>query len=229
MRKRILSLIWVLALLSIIVLSVSAQEVPDFEKRGSISLTMTYQGQPIAGGSLTLYRVADVVSDDGDYFFAYTADFAECPIPVTELDSTELPAALETIAGEKNLTGVTQELDAKGQTVFSDLEIGLYLLVQDTPAPGYQKIQPFLVSVPYYDGETYIYDVDTVPKNIPEPETEPTEPTTEPSEPTEPTEPELPQTGQTNWPIPVMAVMGMLLITAGFCLRTHEKKKHDEA
>lgn len=225
MQKKFLSLILILVLLSAVSLSVSAQEVPDFEKRGSISLAMTYQGEPVPGGTLTLYRVADVVADGADYSFAYTADFAECSIPVTELGSAELSAELERIAKANNLTGITQTLDEQGKTVFSELEIGLYLLVQDTAAPGFQKIQPFLVSVPYNDNGHYIYDVDTAPKNLPEPEVEPTVPT----EPTDPTEPELPQTGQTNWPIPMMAVAGAMLITVGFCLCASEKKKNDEA
>lgn len=228
MQKKILSLILIAVLLCAAALSASAQEVPDFDKRGSISLAMTYQGEPVPGGSLTLYRVADVVTENGDYFFAYTEDFAECTIPVAELDSADLPAELERIAKDNNLNGTTQTLDEQGKTVFSDLEIGLYLLVQDTAAPGFRKIQPFLVSVPYNDNGHYIYDVDTAPKNLPEPEVAPTVPT-EPTDPTDPTEPELPQTGQTNWPIPMMAVAGAILITVGFCLCVSEKKKNDEA
>ena len=45
----------------------------------------------------------------------------------------------------------------------------------------------------------------------------PTEPPTEPTEP--PDGPDRPQTGQTTWPVPVLAMMGMLLVLAGlgFC------------
>ena len=229
MQKRILSLILALVLLCALSLPVSAHEVPDYDRRGSIAITMTYQGSPVPGGTLTLYRVADVVSSDGDYLFAYTADFAGCPIAVTELDSADLPKALADIADEQKLEGTTLTLDQAGKALFSDLEIGLYLVVQNEAADGYKKVSPFLVSVPFNDNGTYIYDVDTAPKNIPGPEEEPTVPTTPPTEPTEPDGPKLPQTGQTNWPIPVMAVAGLLLITAGFCLRISEKRKRDEA
>ena len=217
MFKRILSLMLALMLLASLAVSVSAHDVPDRSQLGSVTITMTHRGDPIPGGSLKLVRVADVVSDDGDYLFAYTADFAECTIPVTELDSADLPAELAVIAKEKDVAGVTQTIDELGQVVFSDLELGLYLLIQEEAAPGFKKVNPFLVSVPYNDNGTYIYDVDTAPKNLPGPEEEPTEPPTEPTEP--PDGPDLPQTSQTNWPVPVLAMMGMLLVLAGlgFC------------
>lgn len=229
MRKRILSLILILVLLSTLSLSVSAHEVPDMTRRGSVSISMTYQGEPVPGGTLTIYRVAEVKTSDGDYFFEYTADFAECTIPVEELDSGSLPAELARIAKEKALTGKTVTVDDEGEAKFADLELGLYLVVQEQAAEGFKRINPFLVSVPRNDDGHYVYDVDTAPKNLPGPETEPTEPTTEPTEPTEPGGPGLPQTGQTNWPIPVLAVAGLLLLTAGLCLCIGEKRKDHEA
>ena len=62
MRKRIFSLILAAVLLSIPVLSVSAHEVPDLTRRGSVAIPMSYRGQPISGGTLTVLRVAEVKS-----------------------------------------------------------------------------------------------------------------------------------------------------------------------
>lgn len=224
MRRRICSLLLMLVLVCAMALPVYAHEVPDTARTGSISISMTHQAEPVPGGTLTLYRVADVVSDDGDYLFAYTDDFAGCAIPVTELDSAELPRELADIASASSLRGVTLTVDEDGKLRFSDLELGLYLVVQEEAAPGFKKINPFLVSVPQNDDGHYIYDVDTAPKNLPGPEEEPTTPT-EPTEPSGPDEPELPQTGQMNWPVPVLAVLGMLLVAAGFGLCTTDKRK----
>lgn len=227
MRKRMLSLILVVALFLSLALTAGAYEVLDFSRKGSISIAMTHNGRPVAGGSLTLYRVADVVDQNGDSVFVYTDDFSECTISVTELDSAQLPEELARIAAAKRLTGTTRELDRQGQTKFSDLEIGLYLVVQKQPAPGYTKIKPFLVSVPQNEDGQYVYDVDTAPKNIPEPEKEPTKPT-RPTEPTKPKEDHLPQTGQTNWPVPAMAAAGVLLVAAGVCFVIAGKRKEHE-
>lgn len=222
MLKRMLSLFLALMLLGAVSMTALAHEVPDFDRPGSISITMEYREEPVAGGSLTLYRVADVDTHNGDYFFTYTADFAECEIPVTELSSANIASELASIARDKKITGITQTMDKDGKTTFSDLEIGLYLLVQEKAASGYKKVNPFLVSVPYNDNGHYIYDVDTAPKNLPGPETEPTTAPTKPSD-------RLPQTGQTNWPVPVMAAVGMLLVMAGFCLKASGRRKDYEA
>lgn len=227
MRKRTLSLMLILVLLLSFSLSVSAREVPDFSRLGSISIAMTHDGKPVPGGSLIIFRVAAVADDNGDMVFVYTDDFSGCSIPVTELNSARLPEELARIAESKQLKGIPQELNSQGKTKFTDLQIGLYLVFQKKAAPGYTKINPFLVSVPQNDDGHYVYDVDTAPKNIPGPEVKPTEP--KPTQPTKPDDDKLPQTGQTNWPVPVLAVAGMLLLIGGFCMRVSGKRKQDEA
>lgn len=230
MRKRIFALILTLMLLSALALPVSAHEVPDQTRRGSVAISMTYQGEPVSGGTLRMYRVAEVKTLDGDYFFEYTADFAGCSIPVENLSDANLAAELARIAQNKALTGTAVTVDNGGKAKFADLELGLYLVVQERSAEGFRKINPFLVSVPRNDAGHYVYDVDTAPKNLPGPEPEPTSPPTEPTTPpTEPGGPGLPQTGQTNWPIPVLAVAGLVLLTAGVCLRAGGKKREHEA
>ncbi len=110
---------------------------------------------------------------------------------------------------------------------FENLQTGLYLLVQATPAPGYYPVAPFLVSVPGMEGKEYIYDVNASPKLELEPSTPPTtRPTIPPT--TRPTGPSLPQTGMTNWPVPAMAACGVLLVTAGWCVLNSGKKKTNE-
>ena len=70
MHRRICSLLLILVLVCAAALPVWAHEVPDTARLGSIAISMTHQGEPVPGGSLTLYRVADVISSDGDYLFA---------------------------------------------------------------------------------------------------------------------------------------------------------------
>lgn len=225
MRKRILSLMMLLLLFWGLCLSVSAAEVPDLDRTGSISVAMTHDGRPVPGGTLTLYRVADVVLDAG-YGYEYTDEFSSCTIALTELDSARLPQELARIAVLQRVNGTTQELSRQGKTKFSDLKAGLYLVVQWEAAPGYTRINPFLVSVPQNEDGSYVYDVDTAPKNIPEPELKPTKPT-EPK-PTKPGDDKLPQTGQNNWPVPVMACAGMLMVSIGWGLYASSRKKNHE-
>jgi hypothetical protein len=77
------------------------------------------------------------------------------------------------------------------------------------------------------EGITYLiintYDAPEPPPTEPEEPTEPSDPT-EPSQPTDPTEPsepevpevpELPETGLLWWPVPVMAMAGLVLVILG--------------
>ena len=194
MKKRIMSMMLILILLSTLSLFVGAKEAIDFESSGSITVTMEYRSRPISGGTLTIYRVADLVRTDGTDSFVYTEDFAECEIPLDDIDSADLADALADIAENRNRDGISCKLNDNGKAVFPNLELGLYLVVQTKSSPGFYRINPFLVSVPMYENGAYVYDVDTEPKNLPTPKPDETEPPeTDPPE-TEPEETRPPET-----------------------------------
>lgn len=208
-----------------------AREVPDTAKKGSVSVTMTCDGTVVSGGSLTLYQVGAVAENDGNYSFVLTGDFTDSGISLDDPESSETAAYLGEYAASNDLDGTRMDVANEGTVVFSGLELGLYLIVQDEAAVGYETAEPFLVSVPMYENGVYIYEVDATPKMSirkgPEPNT-PTEPGT-PTTPATPTEPTLPQTGQLNWPIPVLAVLGLCLSLVGWALRFGKKRDFYEA
>ncbi|MBE6900793.1 MAG: hypothetical protein E7479_09100 [Ruminococcaceae bacterium] len=220
MIKRIVSIIAAASMVFALSVFAFAHEAPDLNRKCSVTINMRYQDKAVPGGTLTIYKVADAAEDDGDYYFVYTEDFAGCEIPVTELDSSELPMALKKIAFEKRLAGTTANIDRNGQAKFENLEPGLYLVVQKSAAPGFNAVNPFLVSVPVYENGVYVYDTDASPKVELEPKPEePEKPSEEPEKPDD----KLPDTGLTSWPVPVMAVSGIILISAGIVLRRFER------
>lgn len=224
MKKRVLLLLCVALLISALSVTAYAAGTPDYDRLGSISITMTYRDTVVSGGTLTLYRVADVHVDGGNHSFAYTEEFAGCEIPLEDLSKSDLPAALAKIVKDDSLKGVTKTIDKNGKVSFADLELGLYLLVQLKAAPGYKTVSPFLVSVPGKDSDgSYIYDVDGSPKLSLEPA--PTKPST-PTETTKP--PTIPQTGQNKWQVPVLAIGGLFLLGLGMTLCCSGKKKSYE-
>ncbi len=120
-----------------------------------------------------------------------------------------------------------------GWVKFAPLEPGLYVVTQrrSQQSAGFDAIQPFLISLPRWENEGYVYDLNATPKvplvpgeTLPCPPTKPTEPTTPP--PTDP--PGLPQTGQLNWPVPVLAVLGMTLFVLGWALRISSGRNRHE-
>lgn len=225
MSKRILSLLAVFVLALVLSTAVSAQNVPDMSQdgTGSIHVNLNYAEGTSPRGSLTLYYVGEIAEDDGNYTFAPTGAFAEKWEVYDDVLSPELAHALAQFAAEGKLTGTRQEVGTDGSVTFSDLKLGLYLVVQDTAAEGYEKASPFLIGIPNLEDGAYTYQVDASPKV--QLETTPTEPT-QPTKP-KPTEPKLPQTGQLNWPVPVLAVCGMALFIAGWALRFGRRKDGD--
>lgn len=261
----------------------AAHPAPDLSREdGSIYAAMNYDGQPVGGGSLTLYRVGDVQESDGDYSFVLTEEFAggSALLPDNEvkrygegegeISYSDLAADLAAHASANGLSGTTVTIGNDGKIEFTGLKMGLYLIVQNTPADGFEAISPFLVSLPMYmevyneeSGETeesYIYQVNVESKmseltKKPEPTTpeggsdpapgthtdtpvdtpeDTTTVTTDtnvdttviPTVPAVPDPGQLPQTGQLNWPVPVLAALGLCLILAGWVLRSGGQRKH---
>ncbi len=181
MKKRFLTkmLSVIVSALTICMLSMPVQvssaeehvaKQPDYTKKGSVTVDIREaDGKTVAGGSLTVIPVADAAYDGGNNLFVYREEFAECGLDLQRIDAEEngAPGLAEELAawvGEKGLTGTEREIDKDGKVVFEELPLGLYLFIQKTPAEGYESVHPFLVTLPLWDGEKLVYDVEAGPK-----------------------------------------------------------------
>lgn len=113
---------------------------------GSIELTMMYRGNPIPGGTVTVYDV-------------------------TDQDEFTDPEKMLRYAQKQKLPHDTVTVSAEGKAQFSGLESGYYLIAQETPADGYLPMKPFLVGIPMQIGGETVYRIRATPKLSPEPET----------------------------------------------------------
>ena len=213
----------ILLILAFLPTGASAHPVPEPGRKGSITVSMRFDGEAVPGGSLTLYWVGEVSQDDGNYSFVPTGDFTRWGTEFGALDSAEENArtahSLKTFAQsqEPPISGIEKQIGKDGMAKFSNLEQGLYLLVQSRPAPGYSPVNPFLVSIPYEVKGEYCYDVDAQAKmeleQLPKPPEKPGG--------------KLPQTGQLNWPVPVLAAAGLGLFAIGWAIRFRRKQDKD--
>ncbi len=201
----------------------------DFSRTGSIGLTLEdADGNAVSGGAVTLYQVASLRLDGGGMAYELADAFANCGINL-DVEDASLAESLAAYAAESGISGTQAAIGADGSVSFEGLELGLYLVVQTAESDSYETINPFVVTVPLDEDGTWVYAVDASPKVgtvvavEPEEETpEPTPETTETETTTETTAPAtgttLPQTGQLNWPVPVLAACGLLLVVAGLAL-----------
>ncbi len=226
--KKSLFIICCIMMTLFMVVPVVAAQVPDMNRLGKISISMTYDGEVVSGGSLTIYRVADVhVERNADYSFAYTQEYADCTVDLNNLANAENAKKIADYSSDKDIKGTKVAIDDNGVVIFENLQLGLYLITQQEASEGFELVNPFLVSVPANKEGVYIYDVDATPKMSLE--KRPPEESESESEPeSETTPPDIPQTGLTQWPIPILAIGGLFLIIVGCSLYISGKKKKHE-
>ena len=225
MLKKLLCLLIMLLLC----IPAAATEIPDTEQTGSITFLIDYDGQPLDGGSLEMYRVAALVLEEEAPCYVIVEELAELAPDLGDLSDPSLAETFAQLLEQVELEARSAAID-NGEAHFPDLQPGVYLVIQrpENATEGYSALYPFLVSLPQWREDHYAYDLTLEPKVAPEPEpTEPSEPT-EPTEPTDPTEPTIPQTGQTNQPIPPLAVSGFGLFVLGFYLCFGKRANHEK-
>lgn len=192
----------------------------DSPLRGSIAVDLVSldSGETIVGGTLTLYQVAKAEVLEGEIKFTYTDEFAQCGMTLTAEEKSEsekkaLAETLEAYVEQNNITGQSAAVDESGHAAWTDLEHGLYLVVQTSQSEGYAPIQTFVVSVPESVDGAYIYEINAKPKTGTT--DTPDDPTTD-NKKTVPSGSKLPQTGQLWWPVPVLAIVGILCVFVGW-------------
>ena len=229
MRKMIIALLCA-ALLLTLSSTAFATEIPDADRMGSLTLRMEWDGHKLDSGSLTLYRVGRIVPKDGGFEFGLIPELENLGVSLENLDDTALPETLAKLVQKQELESVTASVE-DGKAFFADIQAGLYVVTQSKhqACDGLKPINSFLISLPRWDGRTYVYDLTADPKMAME--TEPSEPTepppTDPTDPTEPEKPDLPQTGQLKWPIPLMLALGMIFLTVGLILCFKKRDRHE--
>jgi len=207
--RRILALVMCFVLAESVAVSANALEMPDLNKKGSITVRMHYENTPVPGGELTLYRVARVDDTDQNFTFRLTGSFTEYAGSITDFYSTDSIESMGKFIESNNIPGITVSIDQEGKAVFDNLEIGLYFVIQSEAATGYYPARSFFVSFPVKEGDSYIYDVNATPKT-----------SLEKLPPPPP--PQIPDTGIDQWKVPFIAVSGILIFITGLILYRKE-------
>lgn len=156
------------------------------ENRGSIRVKLEAGDLPVINGAVTLYQVG-IRMEEG---YRITEGFGGGIVRQSGADSEKLAQWLAESAEE---AGMSMLLDADGNAVFSELEEGLYMLVQTERIDGFYPIYPVLLTIPQEGSWDILIHKAPVPVVT-----------------------ELPKTGQS--PIPFFGVIGMVLSAMGLLL-----------
>ncbi|MBQ4129166.1 MAG: hypothetical protein IJD68_05290 [Ruminococcus sp.] len=222
MQKKLIVLLLLPLLIFGLCTQVCAVQGADPDKQCSITFLLEFDNMPLDGGKLTLYRVGQI-SIDGDTFVPLDSLQSDCE-NFNDLEDPSLAKTLNELAVTHGLKPFTASI-SNGKAIFSNLETGIYVVCQrlGEETKGYAAINPFLISLPQWQNDTYVYDITAAPKVPLVPSS------TEPTESTKPTQPDdtqdLPQTGQLNWPVPLMAVLGLAIFSIGWGLFFGSKRR----
>lgn len=132
---------------------------------GSISLSLTEgkEGTTIEGITFNCVKVADITG--GEYILTDT--FASTGVDLNNLkNADEAAEAAKALAEANDIDGVSAKTDSDGRLVFSDLEVGVYLITaEDTE--DYDIVTPALVAIPSWNEEAkdMAYDLEVEPKH----------------------------------------------------------------
>lgn len=215
-KFRIAPLLLSVLLLCGLRVSADAHEVPDENEKGTITVDMSYDGKAVKGGTLTACQVGQIYEDDGNYSFIPTPAMDGFQKDFEDLDDPKLAEDVAKFVTREKIPASKTANNVDGKAVFTEMELGLYLISQSKASDGYEPLKPFLIALPMNQDGQYVYEVIAEGKFQLQ------------QKPPEPSDPTLPQTGQMNWPIPVLTVMGLGLFSAGWMLRFGRKKDSHE-
>lgn len=163
MGRKIISVFMIAWILLVMPMAAFAEEL-DMDRVGSISVTLVDpDGEtPLAGAELSLYYVATVKLNEANRpSYTFTDAFAGCG---AALDDPALTTVLDVFVQENATPVAKQVTDAQGAAVFTNLPLGLYFVKQTGTVENYAACTSFLVTVPNYNDEGYVYDVNATPK-----------------------------------------------------------------
>lgn len=140
---------------------------------GSITvINKTHDGELLADINVKLYKVADF-TDGSRTKIKMTSEFSDFDLNVQDiLTSMEAEDAAKSCSEFINANSLAPIQEAKtdidGKTIFTGIDDGIYLIVQNQPDPKDYEFTstPFFAQIPYTDKDgKVIYQVTTQPKN----------------------------------------------------------------
>lgn len=157
--------------------SAASPNLVDPAARGSLTIQKCETPEDTgSGGNNRMAAPSDCVPIDGVGFTVYQVNDIDLTTNDGWVDVDDLltavgsnPTAPEIAAQGYTVDVIAEELTAGGGLItLTDLDLGLYYVVETAPLPGSSTVAPFLVTLPTTDPDTldtWLYDVAVYPKN----------------------------------------------------------------
>ena len=144
------------------VLASTNDNIVDFTKKGTIIVSLINdETNLVEGANIKIYKLADAYSSNGNLDFSYVSDLKECKNNIK--DNLLNEETLNCIYSG-NLDTKEEITNNHGIVSFDELDLGLYLIEQTNKVDGYSKIDPFLIYMPKFEENKWIYTINATPK-----------------------------------------------------------------
>ena len=161
MKKVITRLFLFLSILSFGVLDVAAENI-DVSQKSSLNVTYQYENEKFYNVNISLYHLATIDQYGSYHFTDQYLDVAFDPVGMSVSDlNLKAQQIEEFILKNRIQSDSLQKTDQNGVTNFSNLELGLYLVLVDSKEVGNYRYSasPALLSIPILEDESYQYDI----------------------------------------------------------------------
>ena len=140
--------------------------IVDFTRKGSVSIILkeSTEEMPVENAELTIFKIADVEEDKNNLSYRYVVELNKCNADLTNLENPNLVNEILECVNEKEISSFKKNTNNDGIVNFSNLDLGLYLIMQTNDVIGYSKIDSFLVNIPKSIDNKWNYDIEAIPK-----------------------------------------------------------------
>ena len=165
MKKIVLSIL-VITSFVLSICNVYADDIIDFSKKGSIDIVLTEKesNKAINGAMLGVYKVADAKLDNANLVYETSEEVKSCKIDFSKIDDRTITEGMVDCIKNTDTFSTSETTNEKGKVSFTDLDLGLYMVVQINKVKGYSNIDAFLVMIPQVINNKWVYDIDCEPK-----------------------------------------------------------------
>lgn len=147
----------------LIVKAEESTNVIDFSRKGSISIVLSDSlgDNKVEGAEVTIYKVADAIDKDNNLAFDYYESLNSCK---ADLDEGNITNKVLDCVIDGEVVSYDAVTDTEGNVLFTNLDLGLYLVTQKNQVEGYSKFDSFTVMIPQMQDNQWIYDIEAEPK-----------------------------------------------------------------
>lgn len=148
-----------------------AGEQLDLDREGSLTVTLLNKEtqQPVEGGALAVYKVANAAVQNANLVYEPTAGFENSGLDLSDpadFSANGVASHLLAYAHDKGVAPTETVELVQSSVIFENLSCGAYLVVQAEASEGFFAMTPFVVCTPMTsaDGTEWVYAVEASPK-----------------------------------------------------------------